>query len=397
MINIYLDNLHIANFIQDGKSYLIDYKNLELKNSITLSLPNSKRFYTYEQRFPPFFETFLPEGYLYEVFKNILTKEYGYIDDYLLFSKLAPNIKSRVSFKSNYEKLDFEFLNIDTISNFDSKDTFKKLLEMFLAKNAISGVQPKSVALLKNKETLSIDEYIIKTWGEEYPNLAENEYFCLLACKIAGIEIPEIKLSKNRNFLIIKNFIYQYGETLGFEEILSLQDKNREKKYSGSYEQVAKIIYQFSTHKKEALLQYFKIVVMNYLLKNGDAHLKNFGLLFKKDFSKIWLSPAYDILNTTSYIYKDKPALTLNGKKLWFGKDELKCFGIKNCLLSKKEANKAYLECIDSIEFIIKYIQEYIIKNPNFEQIGKRMIETFKLSLKGETIKELPNELIRTW
>jgi len=397
MINIYLDNLHIANFIQDGKSYLIDYKNLELKNSITLSLPNSKRFYTYEQRFPPFFETFLPEGYLYEVFKNILTKEYGYIDDYLLFSKLAPNIKSRVSFKSNYEKLDFEFLNIDTISNFDSKDTFKKLLEMFLAKNAISGVQPKSVALLKNKETLSIDEYIIKTWGEEYPNLAENEYFCLLACKIAGIEIPEIKLSKNRNFLIIKNFIYQYGETLGFEEILSLQDKNREKKYSGSYEQVAKIIYQFSTHKKEALLQYFKIVVMNYLLKNGDAHLKNFGLLFKKDFSKIWLSPAYDILNTTSYIYKDKPALTLNGKKLWFGKDELICFGTKNCLLSKKEANKAYLECIDSIEFIIKYIQEYIIKNPNFEQIGKRMIETFKLSLKGETIKELPNELIRTW
>ena len=315
MIEIYRKDTLVASFTQDERSYLIDYKNLELKNSLSLSLPNTKKFYTYDYRFPPYFETFLPEGYLYEIFKNLLTKEYGYIDDYLIFSKLAPNIQSRLHFKSNFSALDFDFLDIDNILENDSNDTFKKLLDTFLNKNAISGVQPKTVALLKEKETLRVKEYIIKAWGEEYPNLAENEYFCLKACEKAGIKIPKIKLSKNRRFLIVENFIFEGNETLGFEEVLSLLDKNRDNKYDGSYEQVAKVIYQFCSYKKEALESYFKIVVMNYLLKNGDAHLKNFGLLFSDDFKKITLSPAYDIVSTTPYIFQDKPALLLTGRK----------------------------------------------------------------------------------
>ena len=397
MVEIYLKDTPIATFTQDKRSYLIDYQNLEIQNSISLSLPNSKKFYTYEYRFPPYFETFLPEGYLYEIFKNMLTKEYGYIDDYLIFSKLAPNIKSRVSFKSDFSKMDFDFLDIENIVENDSSDTFKKLLDTFLNKNAISGVQPKTVALLKNKETLHIKEYIIKTWGEEFPHLAENEYFCLKACQKAGIEIPKITLSKNKKFLIVENFIFKEGQTLGFEEILSLQDKNRDNKYDGSYEQVANNIYQFTTQKKESLTAYYKIVVMNYLLKNGDAHLKNFGLLFHDDFSHIWLSPAYDVVNTTSYIYQDKPALMMHGKKVWFNKESLVVFGIKYCLLTQKEAETIYETCVTAIKESIVDIESYMVQNPEFITIGTRMIESFKISLNNQTLKELPLELTRTW
>jgi len=397
MIELYLENNLIATLKQDNKSYLIDYKNFEIQNSITLSLPNTKRFYTYEYRFPPYFETFLPEGYLYEIFKNLLTKEYGYIDDYLILSKLAPNIRSRINFESNFSRLDFDFLEIENILENDSNDTFKKLLDIFLNKNAISGVQPKTVALLKEKETLHVNEYIIKTWGDEFPCLAENEYFCLKACEYAGLKIAEIQLSHNKKFLVVKNFIFEDDEILGFEEILSLMDKNRTNKYDGSYEQVAKIIYQFSTHKKEALKEYYKMVVMNYLLKNGDAHLKNFGLLFKANFSEIFLSPVYDVVNTTAYIYKDRPALMLKGKKVWWNEDELVAFGVKNCLLSKKEAKSFYEKCIDAIKTIIKDIKIYIEENPEFQMIGTRMIDAFECSLENKTIKELPRELTRTW
>jgi serine/threonine-protein kinase HipA len=397
MINLYLKDKQIASFLQDNKSFLIDYKDFDITHSISLSLPNTKKFYSYEYRFPPYFETFLPEGYLYEIFKQILTKEYGYIDDYLIFSKLAPNIKSRIEFKSDFSKLDFEFLEIDNILKNDTIDTFTKLLDIFLNKNAISGVQPKTIALLKDKETLHIKEYIIKTWGDEYPFLAENEYFCLNACKKANIKIANIKLSENKRFLLVENFIFNDGEVLGFEEILSLMDKNRDNKYDGSYEQVAKIISQFTTNKKESLSQYFKIVAMNYLLKNGDAHLKNFGLLFTQNFSHIYLSPTYDIVNTTSYIYKDKPALMLQGKKIWYGKDELVEFGIKNCLLTKKEANIFYDECIEALKETIIDIRKYIVKNPNFSTIGTRMCESFNISLEKKTIKELPSELTRSW
>ena len=397
MIKLYLNDKQIATLNQDQKSYLIDYNNFDIKNSISLSLPNTKRFYTYDYRFPPYLETFLPEGYLYEIFKNILTKEYGYIDDYLIFAKLAPNIKSRIKFKSEFRKLNFEFLNIDNILQNDSNDTFTHLLDIFLNKNAISGVQPKTIALLKDKETLHVKEYIIKTWGDEYPNLAENEYFCLNACKKAGINIPNIKLSKNKRFLVVENFIFNDNETLGFEEILSLMDKNRDNKYDGSYEQIAKIIAQYTTNKKDSLNQYFKIVVMNYLLKNGDAHLKNFGLLFQNDFSNIYLSPAYDIVNTTCYIYKDKPALMIRGKKVWYGQNELIEFGLKNCMLNKKEALLIYEKCINAIKDTIKDIKDYISTNQNFEIIGNKMCESFEISLKNQTIKELPLELIRSW
>jgi len=397
MVKIYLKDTPIATFTQDKRNYLIDYQNLEIQNSITLSLPNSKKFYTYDYKFPPYFETFLPEGYLYEIFKNLLTKEYGYIDDYLIFSKLSPNIQSRVAFQSDFSKLDFDFLDIDNIIENDSNDTFRKLLDTFLNKNAISGVQPKTVALLKDKETLHIKEYIIKTWGEEYPYLAENEYFCLKACERAGIKIPHITLSKNKKFLIVENFIFEEMKILGFEEILSLQDKNRNKKYDGSYEQVAKTIYQFTTQKKESLTAYYKTMVMNYLLKNGDAHLKNFGLLFNNDFTHIWLSPTYDVVNTTSYIYQDKPALMMQGKKVWFDKEALVEFGIKHCMLTQKEADSFYVECENALKKTISEIEIYIVNNSHFKTIGRRMIESFKISLKNKTIKELPRELTRTW
>lgn len=397
MIKLYLKDKEIATFVQDGQEYLIDYKNFDIENSISLSLPNTKRFYTYKHRFPPYFEIFLPEGYLYEIFKQILTKEYGYIDDYLIFSKLAPNIKTRVEFVSDFSKLDFEFLEIENILQNDTSDTFSKLLDIFLNKNAISGVQPKTVALLKSKETLHVKEYIIKTWGEEYPNLAENEYFCLQACVKAGINTVKVELSQNRRFLVVENFIFQDGEVLGFEEILSLMDKNRDSKYNGSYEQVAKVISQFTTNKKSSLSEYFKVVVMNYLLKNGDAHLKNFGLLFSKDFSTISLSPAYDIVTTTAYLFKDKPALMLEGKKLWYNKETLMQFGVKNCMLTVKEADTIYEKCIVALKETLVDIEAYIEQNPDFEMVGRRMCESFKHSLEDKTAKELPLELTRTW
>ena len=397
MIDIFLKNHKIATFKQDKKSYLLDYYNFDLKNSISLSLPNSQRFYTWEYRFPPFFETFLPEGYLYEIFKNLLIKEYGYIDDYLIFSLLSSNITSRIEFKSTFKHLKFPPVDIDEILNNDTNDTFNYLLNTFLTKNSISGIQPKTVAIVKDKETLDLKEYIIKTWGEEFPNLAENEYFSLKALQKAGVEIPNIKLSKNGKFLLVEKFIFDGDEILGFEEVLSLLDKNKINKYQGSYEQVSKIILQFSTDKANSMKQFYKTVVMNYLLKNGDAHLKNFGLLFNSDFQNIRFAPAYDVVTTTAYIFKDKPALMLDGKKIWHSKDTLINFGQRYCLLSKKEALNSFRECENALIESIKELKKYIEKNPRFEKIGKRMIDSWKLSLENKAIKEISNDIIRTW
>ncbi len=397
MIEILLQNTQIATLKKDNKAYLLDYQDFDLKHSISLSLPNSQRFYTWKHRFPPYFETFLPEGYLFEIFKNILTKEYGYIDDYLIFSLLAPNITSRLTFKSDFQHLKFPSFDIDEILNNDTKDTFSHLLNTFLDKNSISGVQPKTVAIVQDKEALHLKEYIIKTWGNEFAYLAENEYFSLRAVERAGVEIPNIKLSKNNRFLLVENFIFEENKVWGFEEILSLMDKNKINKYQGSYEQVAKIILQFSTDKARSMEQFFKTVVMNYLLKNGDAHLKNFGLLFSEDFTTIKFTPAYDIVTTTAYIFKDKPALTLEGKKIWHSKERLVHFGQKYCLLSKREANQHYEACENALRESIVELENYIENNRHFETIGRRMVDSWQSSLEGKSLKEIDDDTIRSW
>lgn len=48
--------------------------------------------------------------------------------------------------------------------------------------------------------------------------------------------------------------------------------------------------------------QFFRLVVFNYLLSNGDAHLKNFSRLDCEGNNDGVLAPAYDLINTKLHI-----------------------------------------------------------------------------------------------
>jgi serine/threonine-protein kinase HipA len=366
---------------------------------VSLIMPYKKSTYLWRDRLHPIFDMNMPEGYLFEILKNYLNKQHGYINDFLLFSYLCPNIQSRLFFKSEFSNTHFKTVDLDDILQNDSEDTFVKLVKTFLDKNAISGVQPKTLALLRDKESLTTKEYIIKTWGAEYPYLAENEYFCLKAVEKSGVKIPNILLSENKKFLLVERFNYdkEAGEYLGFEEVLGLLGKNKEQKYDGSYEQVAKTLYRIVANKRKDMQSFYKTVVMSYLLKNGDAHLKNFGVLYDLDMTNIRFSPAYDVVNTVVYFFKDRPALSMFGKKLWFGRKELIKFGVSCCYIAEKDANIFYDECVEAVKDSIVELRKYIVKNPSFKTIGLRMIDTWNLSLKNETHKEVPIEIRRNW
>ncbi|MDD2449163.1 MAG: type II toxin-antitoxin system HipA family toxin [Sulfurimonas sp.] len=376
-----------------GFNYTKDYQ------PISLIMPYKSSSYIWKNKLHPIFDMNMPEGYLFEILKEYISKEHGYLDDFLVFSYLCSNIQSRLTYDSRLSKDKFLSFDMDEILNNDTEDTFSSLVSTYLSKNAISGVQPKSLALLEDKESFTTKEYIVKTWGDEYKELALNEYFCLKVLEMAGVKIPNIKLSKNNKFLVVERFNYDEvsDRFLGFEEILTLQGKNKDEKYSGSYEQVAKIVYSVSTNKLADMQTLFKIIVMNYLLKNGDAHLKNFGMLYDENIENIWLSPAYDVVNTVVYIYKDRPALTMFGKKVWFGKEELVKFGIQSCYLSNKEANILYGECSNALDLAIDELELYIKTNAEFKEIGRKMLDSWRLSKDQKTYKEIPVEITRNW
>lgn len=398
-IEVKIDNKKVGQLFYEKDKNQYGFNYIENYKPISLIMPYKSSTYIWKYKLHPIFDMNIPEGYLFEIFKKYLTKEYGYIDDFLVFSHICSNIQSRLTFQSNINKKEFFSFDLDEVLQNDTQDNFTKIVSAFLDKNAISGVQPKTLAILKDKESLSSKEYIIKTWGEEYPQLALNEYFCLKAIEKVGVQIPKLKLSKNNKFLLVERFNYdkENDSFLGFEELITLLGKNKDEKYSGSYEQIAKIVYSVCTDKLESMSNLYKVIVMNYLLKNGDAHLKNFGILYNDDFSKIWFAPAYDVVNTQVYFYNDKPALTMQGKKLWFGKKELVKFGQNDCYLSKDESNKIYDECIEVLNSSILEIEKYIKTNSQFKDIGNKIIDTWKLSLDMKTMKEVPVEVIRNW
>lgn len=335
---------------------------------VSLTMPVRRKDYNHP-RLHPIFEMHLPEGYLLSIIKKQFTKITD-TDDFGLLKLLAPNIRGRVEYVQN-NHLEKSPLHLDTLLHSDNPSLFEELVSRFALRSALSGVQPKVLAQLENKATLQLDDFIVKAWGPDYPALALNEYCCMLATKYAGIPVPEFYLSDDESLFIMKRFdLKEDGRALGFEDMCVLQAKQREDKYTGSYEQIAKTIKIFTSpeNKRPSLEQFFKILVISNALQNGDAHLKNFGLIYEHTASTR-LAPAYDIVCTTAYIHQDIPALTLAGSKKWVSRNRLEQFGMQACELTAARAGELYDECQKALKKLSAYIATRLDQNPDNEQM----------------------------
>jgi serine/threonine-protein kinase HipA len=109
-----------------------------------------------------------------------------------------------------------------------------------------------------------------------------------------------------------------------------LNARRTDQKYSGSYEtSIMKRLADFanSPHVGEDLERLFTLIVINCALRNGDAHLKNFGIVYDDVEGEARLAPVYDLVTTSVYLPKDSMALTLNGTTKWAGAKELQRLG----------------------------------------------------------------------
>ena len=357
-LNVVVNDSNAGKIVKNQSEFIFNYlPNCNTEHFVSLTMPVRDKSYV-NTELHPIFEMHLPEGYLLSIIKKHFSK-ISNTDDFGLLHLLSASVHGRVGYESDETPL-LEPLHLEDVLHPNKPKLFDELVQRFALNSPLSGVQPKVLARIEDKATLKLEDYIIKTWGSDYPELALNEYLCMFAVKEAGITVPEFYLSDDDQFFIMKRFdILTDGTRLGFEDLCVLQAKQRDDKYKGSYEQVAKSLQLFcSNHLKlNSLSQFFKIMVMNNLLQNGDAHLKNFGVLYS-DINHIQIAPAYDIVNTTVYIQSDIPALTLLGSKRWHSKDNLIRFAIESCSLSKKQALALYKECLLGIEKMLQEINQ---------------------------------------
>jgi serine/threonine-protein kinase HipA len=272
----------------------------------------------------PIFEMNLPEGVLKERLRMQFAKTIPEFDDLDLLSIVGSSQIGRLRFAQR-EQLS-EYVPTQDLSEIltytGSADLFAHLLERFAAYSGVSGMQPKVLVrevTLPEKVTHQGATHIVKSFDpREYPELAANELICIHGAAAAGIKTAHVQMSQNRQFLIVDRFdLTPDGRYLGIEDFCVLNARRAHGRYDGSYENVAKRITDYVTANKlaEAREQFVLMVAYACAIENGDAHLKNFSVLYGQPQGEITLAPAYDLISTSLYMPHDKLALTMNDSK----------------------------------------------------------------------------------
>lgn len=157
-------------------------------------------------------------------------------------------------------------------------------------------------------------DWIVKLPDPAYPDLPWNELAMMTLAKAVGIEVPEVRLIHRDQIESLPERVW--GGTQGWayavkrfdrgpqRELIHIEDLAQvrgfcpDKKYAGSYETVAALVYR--GYDNEALREFARRLAFNILIGNGDAHLKNWSLIYS-DRRIPTLAPAYDLVATFVY------------------------------------------------------------------------------------------------
>ncbi len=307
--------------------------------------PNSEKLmsepWTKNQRLHPILSNLLPEGTLRELISQGLKTHID--NEFQIFSYLGQDLPGALV-ATPMEPNDVPISVLATLEQnqvkakavkFKGNDQENKFL---LTKFSLAGIQMKfsmkekdgRYNLTKNDE---LGDWIIKTPSTKHKNVPLNEYTAMSLAALVGVDIPVIKLIElnkldnlpqinlpnERLAFAIKRFDRKADTRIHMEDFAQVLVKYPIDKYkSANYEQVGKVIYDYSGDGLADAQQFARRLLVNILLANGDAHLKNWSLLYQDQVTPR-LSPAYDIVTTSVYMDGEKKyALNLDKTKEWY-------------------------------------------------------------------------------
>ncbi len=323
-------------------------------DAVSLTMPVVRDPYDSMTIVHPVFEMNLPEGSLLEQLTLRFAKTTPNLDSLSLLGIVGRAQLGRLRYASaGSSPVTVPEQNIEELLSYEgAHDLFHDLLERYAIHSGISGVQPKVLVRASAKRprrsmahfTDRGATHIVKSFDDrDYPELAANEYFCMRAAAHAGIGTAKVELSRNRRVLVVERFDRKDdGTYLGLEDFCVLSGMRAHGRYDGSYERLAMRIRDFvsPSHQREALDELFSIIAISCAVENGDAHLKNFAVLYEDAEQAVRLAPAYDIVSTTPYQPKDVLALTLLGSKAFPDRKQLVKFGQLACGLSPAKSHE---------------------------------------------------------
>ncbi|WP_346838414.1 type II toxin-antitoxin system HipA family toxin [Microbulbifer sp. SAOS-129_SWC] len=329
---------------QGGNNVLVfdpDYIANSERPTLTLSgsaeHPASKRLFAApwirQQRLHPVLSNLLPEGALRDWFAQTLKVHRD--NEFPLFAQLAADLPGALT----AEPVAPEQIPPGVLDHRARVEPVPRMVLDGRPHFSLAGVQMKfSMFEADGRFNVSqpgrLGEWIVKTPSTRHRDVPLNEYTVMKLAELAGIDILEVKLVTLDQLqdlppINLPNETHAYAirrfdrdaqrQRIHTEDFAQVLFKYPHEKYgTANFEQIGRVLYQFSGHRLANTQQLARRLLVNILLGNGDAHLKNWSLVYP-DRITAELAPAYDIVYTQAYIPGERQiSLNLADHKDWY-------------------------------------------------------------------------------
>jgi serine/threonine-protein kinase HipA len=173
-------------------------------------------------------------------------------------------------------------------------------------------------------------DWIVKLPDARFVSVPENEFATMAWAAASGLRVPETALVElsavsglptsvqtipDRKAYAVRRFDRSAGGRIHIEDMAQVLGVFADRKYdAANYETVASIV--LAVGGAGELKEFLRRLVFVVASGNGDAHLKNWSLMYPMG-GAAELSPAYDLVSTIQYLPNDLMALNLSRSKAW--------------------------------------------------------------------------------
>lgn len=418
-LEVFVDGRPVGLIEQHNNDFTFQYyPNTDASNIVSLLMPVRARPYpgAAPGLLAPVFDMNLPEGSLRRALVGRYSKVVSGFNDLALLALVGRNTVGRLTFGAHAGEQ--PVLDVDALMHSHNADELlMQLYQSDAVFSGIAGAQPKVIAEIDEvtvakfsdhdapgqdlRGTFRSDSVIVKTSGREFPWLAANEFYCLRAATLSGLEVPQTRLFRNGQMLVVSRFdrrTHGQGQSalIAAEDFCSLAGLPSLGKYDSSYERIARTINTFDSQHN--LVQdkeiFFRSLVLNCVLRNGDAHLKNYSVLydFGRDASSpnVRLSPMYDVVTTNAYLSADMLALTLDGSKRYPTRKKLERFAARHLAMLAPAIDRVFDQVISGVEAAEKELRGYGQRYPAFHRdVGEKMLVCWQQGLASVTASKV--------
>lgn len=374
MTNVFVNRAAVGNLNREEPANKFVYDaGVPPAQAVSLLMPVNPEPYFAERAtvLHPVFDMSLPEGSLRDALSAMFAKALPVFDDLALLEVVGRSLIGRLRFGNSPAEFDkVPEQNLASLLEYrGTAELFRDLLERYAQFSGVAGVQPK--LLIRDDGSLKIEKlspviekreritthgttHLLKTFdAAKFPALATNEHCCLRTAARAGLRVPAAQLSSDAETLVVERFdLRNNGSYLAFEDGCALDGRLSRDKYEGSYEQLAGTLASVLNSPaglEVEMAQFFRSLVFSVAIRNGDAHRKNFGVLYDDATAQVTLAPTFDVVTTMAYIPNDSLALTLDGSKRWPNFKRLLRYGVQRCRLTPQTARNIIQEVVEAV------------------------------------------------